>query len=129
MDRGQVERWLDAYRKAWASDAPSDIEAHFTEDATYSPFPFTKEVWQGRDRIVEKWIERGDAGSSWLFEDTILAVDGDTAVIEGRTLYHATEHDPEAEYSNIWVVRFDDEGRAREFREWWVERGPGDSAH
>jgi ketosteroid isomerase-like protein len=124
MDRSDVERWIADYRKAWASDAPDDIGALFTEDATYSPYPFPRERigWEGRDEIIRKWIGRGDSKIDWKFEHEILAVDGDTAVIQGWTSYGPRDGDPPKDYANIWLVRFADDGRASRFAELWVER-------
>lgn len=125
MDRADVEHWLDRYRHAWSTDDPKDIAALFTEDATYSPFPWPREKnhWKGRDAIVEKWIGHGDSKAGWHFEHDIIAVDGDTAVIEGWTTYDPTAETPyEDAYANIWVVRFADDGRASSFAEWWVQR-------
>jgi ketosteroid isomerase-like protein len=125
MDRAGVERWIEAYRKAWASDAKEDIEALFTEDVTYSPFPWPRgqNKWEGRDTVVRKWQGHGDSKLGWRFEHRILAVEDDTAVIEGWTEYDRGEGQPwEEAYANIWLVRFAEDGRAREFAEWWVER-------
>jgi uncharacterized protein (TIGR02246 family) len=125
MDRAGVERWIEQYRQAWKSDDPDEIAALFTEDATYSPYPWPRERnrWEGRDTIVAKWIGHGDSKIGWRFEHEVLAVEGDTAVIEGWTAYDRGEGDPWAEaYANVWLVRFADDGCAREFREWWVER-------
>jgi ketosteroid isomerase-like protein len=122
MDRSDLERWLAAYRKAWTSDDPDDIAALFTDNATYSPWPFS-EPWRGREQIVDKWIGRGDSKRPWTFEgEEILAFEGDTGVIRGVTHYDPYEEDPEATYSNIWLVRLDPDGRAREFAEWWIEK-------
>jgi hypothetical protein len=121
MDRSSLEQWLDGYRRAWTSDAPADIEALFTEDATYSPWPFSK-PWTGRDQIVSKWVERGDSKRQWTFEHEILAVDENAGVVRGLTTYPAQDGDPEGVYANIWLVRLDPDGRAREFAEWWVEK-------
>ena len=123
MDRAGVERWIEAYRKAWATDAPEDIEALFSEDISYAPFPWPRdnEPWRGRDTVVRNWIERGDSAFGWRFEHDVLAVEGDTAVIEGRTYYDAREDEPADAYANLWVVRFNEDGRAREFTEWWIQ--------
>jgi uncharacterized protein (TIGR02246 family) len=130
MDRAGVERWMEGYRRAWASDAPEDVAALFTEDVTYAPYPWPRdgEPWRGRENVVREWIARGDSSTGWRFEHNTLAVDGDTAVIEGKTYYDPTDDDPhEDAYANLWVIRFADDGRAREFTEYWVQRPrPGD---
>ena len=120
-DHGAHERWLAGYRRAWQSDAPADIEALFTEDATYSPSPFA-ETWRGRDAIVDEWIKRGDSGAAWSFEHEILAVDGPVGVIQGLTTYDATDKDPETVYANLWIVSLAPDGRATSFAEWWAQR-------
>ncbi|HEX6140197.1 MAG TPA: nuclear transport factor 2 family protein [Candidatus Limnocylindria bacterium] len=128
MDRPGVERWIEAYRKAWQTDDPQDVAALFTEDATYSPYPWPRdrEPWTGRDAIVRKWIERGDSKIGWRFEHTVLAVEGDTAVIEGWTSYDRGEGEPwDEQYANVWLVRFGADGRARQFVEWWVQKPEG----
>jgi uncharacterized protein (TIGR02246 family) len=125
MDRADVERWIEQYRRAWKSDDPDEIAALFTEDATYSPYPWPRDrnSWEGRETIVAKWIGHGDSKVGWRFEHEVLAVEGDTAVIEGWTAYDRGEGHPwEEAYANVWLVRFADDGRAREFREWWVQR-------
>jgi uncharacterized protein (TIGR02246 family) len=124
MERADVERWIEGYRRAWASDAPDEIAELFTDDATYSPFPWPRAQgdWKGRDEIVAKWIERGESGADWRFDHEILAVEDDTAVIAGKTYYGATKDEPEDAYANVFLVRFAPDGRAREFAEWDVQR-------
>lgn len=125
MDRPTVERWIADYRRAWTSDAPDDIAALFTEDVTYSPYPWPREDngWRGRELVIQKWTERGDSGGGWRFDHEIVAVDGETAVIEGWTYYDPTDETPyEDAYANIWVVRFAPDGRASSFAEYWVQR-------
>jgi ketosteroid isomerase-like protein len=120
-DRAAIEGWVAAYRRAWASDDPTDIAALFTEEATYSPAPFAK-TWRGRDAIVEEWIRRGDSGAEWAFEHEVLAADGPVGVIRGLTAYAATDKTPETVYSNIWIVNLAGDGRASSFAEWWMQR-------
>jgi uncharacterized protein (TIGR02246 family) len=125
MDRTDVERWLTDYRRAWGTDDPGQIGELFAEDATYSPYPWPRDGnrWRGREAIVENWVERGDSRVGWRFDHEIVAVDGDTAVVEGWTDYDRGEGDPWSEqYANLWVIRFAPDGRARSFREWWVQR-------
>jgi uncharacterized protein (TIGR02246 family) len=121
MTRADFDQWLERYRAAWTTDDPQQIRALFTEDATYSPRPFSK-PWEGRDAIVAKWIERGDSKAPWQFESEVVAVEGDTGVVKGLTTYPAHDDQAEDAYSNIWVIRLEPDGRARSFAEWWVQR-------
>ena len=121
MDRSDLEDWLTRYRTAWKSDDPDQIAALFVDDATYSPWPFST-AWEGRPQIVRKWVDRGDSKRPWEFDHEILAFEGDSGVVRGLTTYPAHADEPEAVYSNIWLIRLNPDGRAREFAEWWVER-------
>ena len=121
MTRTDFEQWLERYRAAWTTDDPEQIGALFTEDATYSPWPFSK-PWEGRQAIVAKWIERGDSKDPWRFDSELVAVEGDTGVIKGLTTYPAHDDQAEDAYSNIWVIQLEPDGRARSFAEWWIQR-------
>ncbi len=117
MSQGQVERWIEGYILAWNTNRPDEIARLFAEDARYYPSPFA-EPWRGREGIVASWLERQDRPGSFNFHYQVLATNDDLAVVRGWTEYF----DPPREYSNIWVVRFDREGRCDEFTEWWMER-------
>jgi ketosteroid isomerase-like protein len=121
IDRATVRSWLAGYVRAWTTNDPADIEALFTPDAVYRPTPHS-DGWHGHRAIVAGWIGRKDDPGTWSFEHTILAVDGDVAVVEGRTAYKA----PPLDYSNLWVLRFAPDGRCREYVEWWVDRNAPD---
>ncbi len=117
-----IEEWVQAYLKAWTSDAPEDVAALFTEDARYFTEPYA-EPWEGRDEIVREWIARGDSGNDWSFEHDIIAECGDTGVVRGVTHYEPESPDEPAgaTYHNIWIVRLKPDGRAYEFTEWWMK--------
>lgn len=119
MDRAIVTKWLELYQEAWRTDDPEAIGRLFTEDASYYTGPFA-EPWQGVQQIVEDWQAIGDAEAEWDFRYEIVADGEDLAVVQGWTIYGASADQPE-NYSNIWIIRFAPDGRAREFREWWVE--------
>jgi Nuclear transport factor 2 (NTF2) domain. len=121
MNREDLEDWLANYRQAWTTDDPDDVGALFTDDATYSPWPYAT-PWAGREQIVSKWVERGDSKRPWTFEHRIVAIDSDLGVVEGVTGYPAHENDEETEFRNLWLVRLTPDGRASQFAEWWAER-------
>jgi uncharacterized protein (TIGR02246 family) len=121
MDRAAVQGWLDRYIRAWESNDAEEVAALFTEDAKYSYGPFREDV-NGRDAIVASWFEDPDAPGSWSAEYHPVAVEGDTAIANGRSRYFEPDGSPRTEYDNIFLIRLDEEGRCVEFREWFVER-------
>jgi ketosteroid isomerase-like protein len=116
MDRGDVERWVEAYVKAWESNDPEDIGALFTEDATYYTAPH-REPWSGRDGIVREWLERKDQPGRWGFEYRVQDVVGAKSYVRGLTTYH---DQGESDYSNLWEITLDGDDRCSEFIEWWM---------
>ena len=113
-DPGEVDRWIERYMHAWASNDPADIEALFTDDARYFTAPY-RTPWSGRDEIVRGWLDRASEPGTWTFRHEVLAVQGDLAFVQGWT---TERNEPDA--WNLWIVRFDEHGRASEFVEWWM---------
>lgn len=109
-----VTAWVDNYRKAWESNDPADIGDLFAEDAAYFTEPFAK-PWLGRDKIVAKWLKHKDDPGTTTFEWHPLLVTEDLAIIEATTTY------PKETFSNLWVLRLDNLGQARQFTEWWMQ--------
>jgi ketosteroid isomerase-like protein len=121
MDRGAVADWLKAYMHAWESYWPEAIGDLFTEDATYSFNPFDQPVI-GRQAIVEAWLKDRDAPGTFSANYAPIAVDGDVAVVNGRSRYFKDPSRSELtkEWDNIFVIEFAKDGRCRSFREWYV---------
>jgi uncharacterized protein (TIGR02246 family) len=109
-----VTAWVANYRRAWESNAPQDIADLFAQDAAYFTEPFAK-PWLGRDEIVAGWLAKRDEPGSTSFEWHPLIVTEDLAIIEATTRY------PDQTFSNLWVLRLDNLGQARQFTEWWME--------
>ena len=121
MERSAVAAWVDAYVQAWATNSPEDIARLFSEDATYSYSPFDKPV-QGRDAIVASWLKNPDAPGTWEASYEPIAVDGDVAVVHGRSRYFkdSARTQLKNEWDNIFVIHFDEAGLCRSFGEWYV---------
>jgi ketosteroid isomerase-like protein len=115
MDRGDLERWIDRYVKAWSTNDPKDIGDLFTDDADYYTAPY-REPWRGRDAVVKGWLARADDQGDWDFSHEVLAVAGDLGFVRGLTTYRTPPH----VYSNLWVIRLQADGRCTEFTEWWM---------
>lgn len=116
VTKQQVEAWVEGYVRAWTSNSRKDITALFTPEAEYHERPYETD-WIGREAIVEGW--RGRAGwqeGGWEFEWSLLAINGDTAAIEGTGRY--TEL---GTFANLWTVTFDSHGKCTVFRMWNTE--------
>jgi ketosteroid isomerase-like protein len=121
VERAKVVDWLKAYMHAWESYSPEAIGALFTEDAAYSFHPYDQPV-VGRQAIVEAWLEDRDAPGTFSANYAPVAVDGDVAVVNGRSRYFKDSSRSELtkEWDNVFVIEFDRDGRCRSFREWYV---------
>ena len=128
MNRAAVQRWLDDYVKAWESYSPEAIGALFAEDATYTYHPFGKPL-RGRAAIVKSWLAKPDPRGTYDAHYEPIAVDGDVAVTNGRSLYYkdATRKELARQWDNVFFLKFDRDGRCVFFREWYVapRRQPG----
>ena len=126
MDEQAVQAWLDAYVEAWRTYDESLIADLFTEDAMYWPSPYDVPL-RGRNEIVRAWTEEPDAPESWRASYEPLLLCGYVAVAHGTSTYFATGTEPEREWANIFVLRFDDQGRCSEYREWYHRRPDGEA--
>jgi hypothetical protein len=113
-DMDALTNWMAGYLRAWDTNDPADIGSLFTDDALYYPEPF-EEPYRGRDEIVAKWVARKDEPGDYAFDWTPLVATPKVSVITGTTRY------PTITYSNLWVIRLTEDGRAREFTEWWMD--------
>lgn len=122
MDRATVQQWLDAYVQAWLTYDPEQIGALFAEDAVYRYAPY-QEPLVGRDAIVASWLENRDVAGTYQAHYEPIAVDGDVAVSHGRSSYvEADGTTPKDEFDNVFVMRFNADGRCTEFGEWYMRR-------
>jgi ketosteroid isomerase-like protein len=132
MDRSTVQAWLDRYVEAWKTYDPEQIGALFAMDATYRyhPYDADDQVVRGRDSIVRDWIEPDGNASTRDEPGTYdghyepYAVDGDRAVAVGWSRYwsDASRATLERTYDNVYLLRFDADGRCTEFTELFMKR-------
>jgi uncharacterized protein (TIGR02246 family) len=128
--RDDVDRWLAAYVEAWRTYDGDRIAALFSADAEYRYHPGDEPI-RGRDAIVRSWLgedvaegaSEPDEPGTWEAGYRTVAVDGDVAVAVGSTTYATEPGGPvDRVYDNCFVLRFDADGRCREFTEWYVKR-------
>jgi ketosteroid isomerase-like protein len=130
MERADVARWLDDYVEAWRTYDRDRIAALFAEDVEYRYHPYDEPI-VGRAAVVESWLGEGehegastrDAEGTYDASYEPVAVDGEVAVATGSSTYYERPGGPvEKVYDNCYVMRFDSEGRCREFTEWFIKR-------
>src|SRR5262245_37550394 len=142
MERHDVDRWLDAYVAAWKRYEREEIGALFSDDVTYRYHPYDEPV-RGRDAVVRSWLggDEPDGAAGRDAEGTYdatyrtVAVEGDTAVATGHSVYRTTPGGPvERVFDNCFVMRFDvsaqsfpglggaENLRCRDFTEWFIQR-------
>jgi len=122
MDETGFQRWLDAYVAVWKTYGEDEIGALFSEDAEYRYHPWDEPI-EGRLAIAADWLENRDDPDSWTAEYRPWAVDEDRATAVGVTRYLGVDRETvEREYHNVFLCRFDAEGRCREFTEVYLRR-------
>lgn len=124
VDRVSVQDWLEKYVRAWKSYDPHAIGDLYTEDATYYFDPYSAPV-HGRDAIVTAWLEedRRDAPGTYDGQYEPVLISGDRAVATGHSRYYEVDgRTLRTEYSNIFLLRFREDGRCSEYREWYMEQ-------
>jgi hypothetical protein len=121
VTRAQVTAWIAAYERAWRSAGTDSLDELFAEEADYSYGPYDK-AHLGLDAIKEMWVqERASHEETFDVHSEIVAVEQDTAVIRVAVHY---EQPRRQEYRDLWIARFDSDGRCVHFEEWpyWPEQ-------
>lgn len=112
----RLNAWMDGYVHAWESNDPEDVAALFSPEAVYDPQTADGE-WDGVEEIAKRWIEIGDTPGNWDFQWIPLVETDELAVVVANTEYR----EPPMSYRNLFVIRFDSEGRCEDFTEWYIE--------
>jgi hypothetical protein len=122
MDEASFQQWLDAYVEAWRTYEVDAIGDLFSSEVEYRYHPWDEPV-RGRAALVENWLEDRDDPDSWSAEYRPWLVAGDNAVAVGVSRYLAPDRNTvEREYHNVFLCRFDADGRCREFTELFLKR-------
>ncbi len=118
---GNAQNFLDGYLDAWRTVDLDRVRSLFAVDAVYKGRAYDPEPDLGVDAIVAMWDDERDAPGTWSYDGGVVEMEtADSAVIRGVTTY--TDGPKKGVYDNLWLVRFDGEGRATEFWDWWVAR-------
>jgi hypothetical protein len=121
VNRAAVDRWLERYVAAWRSYDRAEIEALFGAEATYRYHPWDEPI-VGAVAIADSWLEDRDDPGRWEASYECYAADGDAAVAVGSSTYLDESGAVEEVYDNVYLLRFDGEGRCSAFTELFMKR-------
>jgi hypothetical protein len=130
VDHETAQDWLDRYVSAWKSYDADEIAALFSEDTRYRFYTYADWV-VGRDAVVASWLAQDtdaqgstrDEAGTYDAAYAPVAVDGEVVVATGTTSYTDSPGGRVTQvFDNCFVMRFDDEGRCREFTEYYTKR-------
>jgi hypothetical protein len=116
----QVSAWVAGYERAWRTAGTELLSGLFAAGASYRQAPYAEPV-RGLAAIARMWeAERAGPDEVFRMTSSVVAVDGDTAVVRAEVWYD----DPvREEYRDLWIIRFGAGGLCTEFEEWpfWPE--------
>ena len=119
MGPRRLRRLARALRRCLAPQRPGRHRRPVQPDVRYATGPFERPS-SGRNAVTEYWLDDPSA-RPWQADYEPLAVDGDVFVAHGRTRYLTDDRsEVEREFANVFVCRFDGDGRCREFTEYYM---------
>jgi hypothetical protein len=119
LSRDRFAAWLGRYVEAWRSNDPTDIGDLFAADVSYSQDGGRTSL-EGREAVVAHWLEGPYAPQArWEAAYEPLAIEDEVHVAVGSTRYFL-DNGVREDFSNVFVCRFDDDGRCSRYIEWWM---------
>jgi ketosteroid isomerase-like protein len=123
IDREDVSGWVSAYEAAWRTAGTEKLNDLFAPDVVYLPSPWARPL-SGLAALCEFWqAERDGPDEVFGLQSEVVAVDGRVAVVRVSVDYADAES---GRWRDLWVLRFDAEGRCTEFEEWPFAPGQPD---
>ena len=119
LTRDRFAAWLERYIEAWRSADPAAIGDLFSAEVRYSQDGGQSSL-EGREAVVKDWLEASyEPDLAWEASYEPLAIEQELHIGIGSTRY-LREDGAREDFSNIFVCRFDADGRCSDLREWWM---------
>lgn len=119
MYNSAVENWFQALKKVWMNKETDNIGDLLSSTFQYYEDPFSPPL-TSLDEVKNAWGEVSDQNILKL-EIQTLATEGN----KGSASYEFSYTDPQGITHNskgAYYVKLDDQGKAVEFRQWWMNR-------
>lgn len=112
MDRTSVMEWVARYEASWRTGDVDALPTLFAPDVVYLTGPYA-DARVGLASVESFWLD--DEGLAFTVDASPVAIDGDTAVVRLEVTYHGP---PAQQFRDLWILRFDPDGRVDAFEEW-----------
>jgi len=115
VDRDHVDRWVGGYVGAWRTSGTALLADLFSADVSYVASPWSEPI-VGLNALARFWdAERDGPDEGFAFSSELVALDGRTAVVRVAVDYDDADA---GHWRDLWVIRFDRDGRCVAFEEW-----------
>ena len=95
MTKDDVDRWLEAYVRAWKTYEREAIAALFADDVSYRYHPYDEPI-VGRDAVVGSWLGEGEpAGASTRDQPGTYEANYRTVAVDGDVVAQAVQSHPQ----------------------------------
>jgi uncharacterized protein (TIGR02246 family) len=127
LERSHVQRWVEAYERAWRTAGTGAVAELFSPDASYLAAPWRPPI-EGLDAIARFWEdERDGPDEPFTMTSEVVAVEDPNAVVRVHVDYGPGANGTSgSQWRDLWVIRFDADGRCTEFEEWPFAPDQGD---
>jgi hypothetical protein len=113
MDRLALEKWIADYERVWRTAGTDGLAELFAADVGYLASPWEQPI-QGLEDLATFWeMQRDGPDEEFAMTSDVVAVDGEVGVARIEVRYGNGDR-----WRDIWIVRFDAEGRCAHFEEW-----------
>ena len=114
---------MAAYESAWRTAGTEALGDVFAPEVVYLPSPWAQPV-SGLAELARFWeASRDGPDEAFELRSEVVAVDGAVAVVRVSVDYQDVVS---GRWRDLWVLRFDGEGRCSSFEEWPFAPGQSD---
>jgi len=119
MNHKSFKKWLDALGRAWTMRDPKAAANLYCEDVLYYETPFSPPL-KSKKEIERIWEDVPRSQKDIHFSYDILTVNNDLGIAHWKASFMKLPSNKKVELDGIFVIKLDNDGLCKEFRQWWV---------
>lgn len=119
VEHADLESWVEGYERLWRTAGTDRLGELFSPDVSYRGWPW-EESAHGLAALARFWdAQRDGPDEQFTLRFEVVAVDGPVGVVRAEVDYADGQS-----WLDLWLVRFDDDGRCTDFEEWPIAPPP-----